>query len=459
MKSFIIILMATAASCSLPAQKKAAPNRLETTSETIKYPIVDTGQSECFDNHTVISPPSPGQAFYGQDTQFSGNKPSYSDNDDGTVNDHVTGLMWQKSYETLTYDGALAKVKNFRLANYTDWRIPTIKEAYSLMLFSGVDVSGPDLFSSPKNATPFIDTTYFDFRYGSNGHRSIDVQLLSSTFYAGTTMNGQKTVFGVNVADGRIKGYPLTMPAEQQGRGNGNRPASPPSGRPERLDNLPGQGERPPMLGNPPSENGKGQGGAKYFTVRLVRGNPDYGKNNFQDNNNGTISDLATGLMWQQTDSQKAMDWEDALAYAATKNKENYLGHNDWRVPNAKELQSIIDYSRSPQTTKSAAIHPLFGATEIKDETGKTDYPWYWTSTTHKGERIGDAAVYLCFGESLGYMQNMVTGEKTLMDVHGAGSQRSDPKTGNASEFPSGRGPQGDVIRVNNFVRLVRDIR
>jgi hypothetical protein len=43
------------------------------------------------------------------------------------------------------------------------------------------------------------------------------------------------------------------------------------------------------------------------------------------------------------------------------------------------------------------------------------------------------------------------------VDVHGAGAQRSDPKSGNAAMFPHGRGPQGDVIRISNYVRLVRD--
>jgi hypothetical protein len=43
-----------------------------------------------------------------------------------------------------------------------------------------------------------------------------------------------------------------------------------------------------------------------------------------------------------------------------------------------------------------------------------------------------------------------------FVDVHGAGAQRSDPKAGDASRFPHGHGPQGDVIRINNFVRLVR---
>ncbi len=37
-----------------------------------------------------------------------------------------------------------------------------------------------------------------------------------------------------------------------------------------------------------------------------------------------------------------------------------------------------------------------------------------------------------------------------------AGAQRSDPKASNPADFPRGRGPQGDVVRINNFVRLVR---
>ena len=46
----------------------------------------------------------------------------------------------------------------------------------------------------------------------------------------------------------------------------------------------------------------------------------------------------------------------------------------------------------------------------------------------------------------------------TLMDVYGAGSQRSDPKTGDAANYPQFFGPQGDVEYVFNFVRAVRNI-
>ncbi len=44
-----------------------------------------------------------------------------------------------------------------------------------------------------------------------------------------------------------------------------------------------------------------------------------------------------------------------------------------------------------------------------------------------------------------------------LLDVHGAGAQRSDPKTGEPADYAGGHGPQGDVVYIYNYVRCVRD--
>ena len=410
------------------------PVEKTTTTAVNKYKIVDTGQKNFFNNSTTISKPTLGQPFFGQDANQIGYQPSYTDNGDGTISDNVTGLIWEKNYEVMTYNEAVKKVKTFKLANHTDWRLPTIKEAYSLILFSGVDVSSRNMTTVPEGGVPFIDTDYFDFKYGANGRRIIDSQILSSTVYRGKTMGRNETVFGVNMADGRIKGYPIVNPRQRTS--------------------------------------------GKEFTVRLVRGNTEYGKNNFKDNNDGTVSDLATNLVWQKSDSKKPMNWQDALKWAQQKNKEKYLGFSDWRLPNAKELHSILDYSRSPQATNSAAINPVFEISKIKDEGRNTNYPFYWSSTTHKNLRGGGAAVYICFGEALGFLRRRGgpgagpergagsarrdgpprgAGPATLVDAHGAGAQRAEWKVGDPADYPMGHGPQGDVVRIYHYARLVRD--
>ena len=380
--------------------------RTPSNETNLSYVIVDAGQTKCFDNHHEITAPESGEAFYGQDAQYNGIQPAYKDNGDGTVTDLNTGLMWQQDLgEKLTFEAAIFGAETCNLAGYDDWRLPTIKELYSLILFSGTEVNP----SGINPAIPFIDTDYFFFEYGDidAGERIIDAQYWSSTEYVGTTMNNAATVFGVNFADGRIKGYPRDI----------------------------------------------GPGGVPMTEfVRYVRGNPDYGVNEFTNNGDGTIIDTATGLMWSESDSSKGMNWQEALEWIQQKNTENYLGYSDWRLPNAKELQSIVDYSRSPQTTGSAAVDPIFGVTSIIDERGETNYPFYWTCTTHMSEMSGgNAAIYIAFGEALGYMKG------SWIDVHGAGAQRSDPKSGDPGEYPTGRGPQGDAIRIYNFVRCVRD--
>ncbi|MCP3927663.1 MAG: DUF1566 domain-containing protein [Bacteroidetes bacterium] len=372
-------------------------------SQTPPYPIVDTGVEDSYNNSAIISTPTVGQPFYGQDASYSGNQPSYTDNGDGTITDNVTGLMWEQDMGSkITFDDAFIKAENLELGGYMDWRVPTIKELYSLILFTG-RVMGGDAVKL------FIDTDYFDQPIGdtSIGEREIDAQTWSSTEYVGLTMMGNATVFGVNFIDGRIKGYPKY---------------------------------KPPLGFNP---------NKMYF--RMVRGNTSYGSNNLVDNDNGTISDNATGLMWQQADDGTTRDWKDALSYA-----ENLSlgGHSDWRLPNAKELQSIVDYTRCPDVTNSAAIDPLFSATTFNDPGGNPgQYGHYWTGTSHMdGPNPFSAAVYVAFGEAQGKMNG------TLLDVHGAGAQRSDPKTGAPSAYPQYFGPQGDVRYVFNYVRCVRDI-
>ncbi len=393
------------------------------------YPVVDTGQDTCYDTGEETACPAEGTAFFGQDAQHTGYQPSYTNNGDsstdsgqaGTVTDNVTGIMWQQSPDTdgdgdidtedkLTYDEAVTYCDTLTLAGHDDWQLPNIKTLYSLIDFRGTDPSGID-GDDTSGLTPFINDDYFDFAYGdtSAGERIIDSQYASSSLYVSKTANdGGRTLFGVNFADGRIKGYGLT----------------------------PGPGSVD-----------------KTFFVICTRENATYSVNDFTDNDDSTITDNATGLMWAQDDSSEGLNWEEALAWVEQQNAANYLGYSDWRLPNVKELQSIVDYARSPDTTSSAAIDSRFNTTIITNEAGQIDYPFYWSSTTHANwsNTPGAYSAYVAFGRALGYMKD------TWVDVHGAGAQRSDPKQGDPADYPEGHGPQGDAIRIYNYVRLVRD--
>jgi hypothetical protein len=387
------------------------------------YPIVDTAQSTYWNNKGIeITKPGQSEAYCGQDAQYENNTPSYKDNGNGTITDNVTGLMWTQtpdlnadgtidSKDKLTLSQAASGASGVKIGGYTDWRLPTIKELYSLINFNGVDGK----INDSTNSKPFIDTNYFKFGYGDTnaGERTIDAQVATQTIYVDNTFIGFQTMFGVNFADGRIKGYPTTISMTSIFESK--------------------------------------------FYVFYVRGNKAYGVNYFQDNNDKTVKDLATNLMWSQNDSGIGMDWGQALQWVQEKNAENYLGHNDWRLPNIKELQSIVDYSRSLGITNSAAIDSIFNTTKIKNENGAEDYGYYWSSTTHiaaggnGNESSGSQATYISFGRGMGKMFGF------WMDVHGAGAQRCELKSGNSSDYPDGFGPQGDAIRINNYVRLVRD--
>ncbi len=399
-------------------------------SQGLNYKIVDTKQSLCYNSSTGQTASCTG---IGSDADYAGNQPDYTVSDDGLiVTDNVTELVWTQSTDinadgVVDYDDklfqsqAVTYCEDLSHASRTDWRLPNIKEAYSLILFSGedassyqgTDTSGLTLFIDDKFDRAFGDLSATQTSTGITPpqglDRIIDGQYASTSLYVSTTMNNDATMFGVNYVDGRIKGYPTDM---------------------------------------------------KEFYVRCVAGNTSYGLNDFTDNGDTTISDTATGLMWQQGDSTST-DWDNAISQCeATTTADN----TDWRLPNAKELQSIVDYSRSPDTDSGAAIDSIFNATSFSNEEGVVDWGYYWASSTHvDNDGDGSNATYVSFGRALGYMNN------TIMDVHGAGSQRSNDKVDVSTEPGANsatdnndlfyyKGPQGDILRANNMVRCVRNI-
>ncbi len=133
------------------------PTETITSSMLIPYPVVDIGQKIFYNNIKEIASHGESDSFYGQDAQYSGIQPAYTVSSDGlTVYDINTELTWQQSPDTngdgiitpddkLTLTEAESYVKTLNTAGfggYNDWSLPTIKEQYSLIDFSGTDPSG-----------------------------------------------------------------------------------------------------------------------------------------------------------------------------------------------------------------------------------------------------------------------------------------------------------------------------
>lgn len=368
--------------------------------QNLSFAIPSTGQIVAYDSNGPIQLPETGDDFFGQDANNNLKPTNYVDNGNGTVLDVVTRLTWMKKMQAkMTLAEAQVALQELNKKVPSDWRIPSVTELYSLILYSG------QVFGD-KSVKLFIDTRYFEQPIGDVqiGEREIDAQVWSSTPFNGITMVRDRSQFGVNFVDGRIKAYSLNDPR---------------NGSPNRM----------------------------FF--RFVRGNPEYGKNKFIDNGDGTISDYATGLMWQKSDSRKGQNWKDALAYCR---RQTTGGFHDWRMPSAKELQSIVDYSVSYQVDARPAASPLFDFTKTTRPDMKSDIPFFWTGTTLlDGPIPGNMAIYVVFGTALAKPFSM------LVDAHGSGAVRADPKIQNSNDIgPVYFGPQRDLQVVLNFVRCVR---
>ena len=86
----------------------------------------------------------------------------------------------------------------------------------------------------------------------------------------------------------------------------------------------------------------------------------------FTDHGNGTVTDTKTRLMWQQSTASGSYTWEVALTYCETL---SLAGYTDWRLPNRRELFSIVDFSASTPSINATAFPGTVSS-------------YYWSSTS-----------------------------------------------------------------------------
>ncbi|MBF0592451.1 MAG: DUF1566 domain-containing protein, partial [Nitrospirae bacterium] len=256
--------------------------------------------------------------------------PRFTDNGDLTMTDTLTGLVWLKDASTpaltsctgggMTWQAALdyvACLNTITYLGYNDWRLPNVNELQSLLNagqtntdtwldsqgFTGV---GSDYWSSTTHANYTSDAWYVSMRGGVN------LNVKSNGMSIWPVRTGQSGAFG-NAAIWQT-GQTTTYAA---------------------------------------GDDGALQKGVAWPNPRFTA-------------NGSTVTDNLTSLVWTKdagapTTSSctggAAKTWQAALDYVTCLNTASYLGYTDWRLPNATELHSLVDYGTYNPTLPSG--HPF----------------------------------------------------------------------------------------------------
>jgi hypothetical protein len=271
----------------------------------------------------------------------------FTDNGDGTVTDNLTGLMWLKDGACFrkNWSTALSTIKDFKsnprkytclgyTSSYNDWRLPNANELESLVNYGTSDTS------------KWLNTQGF-------------VNMKSSSYWSSTTYQA-----------GTSQSWVISM-----NNGLGSQ-----SGKSNTLYFLP---VRYTDSSNSPEVSKTGQ------TMSYAQGDDgsihagaDWPAPRFADNGDGTATDNLTGLMWLKDGGCFRKSWSTIFNTIKDFNINpefyNCLGytasHTDWRLPNVKELESLVNYG----VADSAIWLNSQGFVNTKSYS-------YWASTTYQG--------------------------------------------------------------------------
>jgi hypothetical protein len=253
------------------------------------------------------------------------------------VTDNLTGLMWARDRDlpggTLSWPDAINFTNELILCGYSDWRLPNLVELESM-----------------SNPAENIGYYPWEFPYASG------VDYWSSS---GVDGNGAWISY--------LNGGGNTHPVPEYNYAH--------------LYTWPVRGETSPpaqfwQTGIKTSYRAGDDGDLRKGVV--------WPAPRFTDHGDGTVTDNLTGLMWTQNANAPGPDtcnpeigksWQSALKHVACLNKKSYLNYNDWRLPNRKELFSLIDLSRVNPALPQG--HPF---TDVQPESFPPTS--YWTSTT-----------------------------------------------------------------------------
>jgi len=138
------------------------------------YLLPDTGQTDDYTN------------TFGEDSDYTINPPSFTNNGDGTVTDENTGLMWQRQDDATqrVWSSSVSYCSDLTLAGYSDWRLPEVFELQNIVDYEEI--------------RPTIDTSYFPSTQSN--------RYWSSTSYVSDSSNA----WIVNFESGLVTKYNLS---------------------------------------------------------------------------------------------------------------------------------------------------------------------------------------------------------------------------------------------------------
>ncbi len=265
------------------------------------------------------------------------------------VTDKLTGLMWTRSanHGGRGWNDAIDYTNNLELCGYTDWRLPNVIELESLVNAGQAD-----------NAVWLSSQGFVGLPLGmhwtstARPQSSYDIWIID--MWSGMVFESSR-----NMPSGFFV-WPV--------RGN-----SMGSAQVWRT----GQTETAR-----PGDDGDLKKGAQWPSPR------------FTDCGNGIVADNLTGLEWSQDANTPGPakcgpgsyrgEWQAALDYVKCLNANVYLGYSDWRLPNRKELMSLIDWSQYNPALPSG--HPF---SNVKPS-------WYWSSTSRANPGYSNFVWLVC---------------------------------------------------------------
>jgi len=289
-----------------------------------------TGEKRCYDeNVSKIIDCSNSYALKSDGYYQAGKTPRYTrDDDNQVVLDDITGLMWQDDNLTNAYEmhydykdnRFIYRVKEAQkycstldIGGYENWRLPTIKEWYSLMEDSryygcvnnssgciDMTISTNPIFKHLGHPVSMGDGEINNFAYASSStydYNITDYDSDTTTYY-----HLVYTIFtgGGGYIDIRDNYYPNVACVRTHNESQHN----------------------------------------NYFLHNMVR------------NESGIVIDKKTGLEWQDYYfdlGKKELNWTDAIKYCENLD----LDGKNWRLPNKYELMSIMEYDDANDHNKT----------------------------------------------------------------------------------------------------------